>query len=231
MKIKDLSIDDRPREKLLMHGSKSLSKAELIAILIRTGTGNLNAVDTARMLLDKAGNNLNDISAMSVEKLCMIDGIGPGKAVSILAAIELGKRFMEEVSSVDNSGQITSPTDVYRLMYPVLKGLKHEECWTLLLNRANKVIAKLQISSGGLSETTVDSRMIIKSALEQDASAVILIHNHPSGNPMPGSADIKCTIHLKEALKTFDMSLVDHIVFSDSKYYSFADEQIYLKDI
>lgn len=227
MKIKDLCEDERPREKMLDKGPASLSMAELLAIVIRTGTGGRNALETAREVLRASGNSLTAASAMSVEKLCETEGIGPGKAVSIMAALELGKRFMSEASATDRAPQICSPKDVFMVTYPLLKGKRHEECWVLFLNRANRITGKERISSGGMSETTVDRRIIIRMALEKDASGIILIHNHPSGDPTPGSADIRCTETLRLALRTFDISLLDHVIISDSRYYSFADEQIY----
>lgn len=225
MKMKDMSLDDRPREKMCAKGAAALSNAELIAILLRTGTGKNNAVETARLLLKMAEGKLRNLSSMPLDRICAVDGIGRSKAVAIAAAMELGKRSSEEESSIEKVS-ITSPEIAYRKMLPRLKGLHHEECWILYLNRANYVIGTERASSGGLDSTTVDVKMIARRALEKLASGIIMLHNHPSGNPMPGSADINLTGKLKKALDFFDISLVDHIVVCDDRYYSFADESV-----
>lgn len=225
MKMKDMCMDDRPREKMIMNGAASLSNAELLAILLRTGTGRYNAVDTARLLLQSAGGKLRDLSAMSIDKICAVEGIGRTKAVTIAAALEIGRRSCSDDSSIEKLS-ITSPQMAYRKMLPQMKGLLHEECWILYLNRANYVIAKEKVSSGGLDSTTVDVKMIARRALEKLASGAILLHNHPSGNPTPGNADISLTQKLRKALEFFDISLIDHIVVCDDRYYSFADECI-----
>lgn len=224
MKIKELSPEDRPREKMLEKGAGSLSTAELIAILLRTGTGKSNAVDTARKLLNMAGGNLTGLYSLSVEKMCGITGIGQGKAITVAAAIELGRRFGAETSRIEKIS-VTSPDMIYRMMLPKMKGLGHEECWVVYLNRANYITGCEQASRGGLDATTVDIKIIVRKALEKLASGIILIHNHPSGNPMPGTADINMTGRLKKALETFDISLTDHIIVCDDRYYSFADER------
>lgn len=225
MKMKDMCLDDRPREKMIRNGAASLSNAELIAILLRTGTGRNNAVETARLLLKMAEGKLRNLFSMSLDRICTIDGIGMSKAVAIAAAMELGRRSAEEDSSIEKVS-VTSPAIAYRKMLPHMKGLHHEECWILYLNRANYVIGTEKASSGGLDSTTVDVKLIAKKAIEKLASGIILLHNHPSGNPRPGSADINLTQKLKKALDFFDISLVDHIVVCDDRYYSFADENV-----
>ena len=191
MKIKELSPEDRPREKMLEKGAGSLSTAELIAILLRTGTGKSNAVETARKLLNMAGGNLTGLYSLSVEKMCGITGIGQGKAITVAAAIELGRRFGAETSRIEKIS-VTSPDMIYRMMLPKMKGLGHEECWVVYLNRANYITGCEQASRGGLDATTVDIKIIVRKALEKLASGIILIHNHPSGNPMPGTAENGC---------------------------------------
>lgn len=225
MKMKEMCLDDRPREKMMRNGASQLSNAELLAILLRTGTGKNNAVETARILLRMADGRLSNLAAMSIEKICTVDGIGSSKAIAVAAALELGRRSCEDDSSIEKTS-ITGPQMAYRKMLPQMKGLHHEECWILYLNRANYVISKEKVSSGGLDSTTVDVKMIARRALEKLASGAILLHNHPSGNPTPGNADINITQKLKKALDFFDISLVDHIVVCDDRYYSFADECI-----
>lgn len=226
MKIKDLCADERPREKMLGKGASALSNAELLAILLRTGTEGRNALEVAQILLSAAGGSLTAASRMSVSELCRIDGIGTGKAVTIGAALELGKRLCSEVPDV-RKNIIHSPADVYRELSSVLRGLQHEECWILYLSRNNKVISREQLSVGGQSETIVEVKSVVRRALDLRASSLILVHNHPSGDPHPGNADIKLTLNLRKALDTFDISLLDHVIVSDGRYYSFADEMEY----
>lgn len=228
MKMKELCPDERPREKMISKGADSLSNAELLAILLRTGTGRHNVLETAQMLLKMADGSLSGLVSMSVERMCSIGGIGQGKAVTVAAALELGKRYGREMCRLDKVS-ITGPEMIYRMMLPEMRGLKHEECWVLYLNRANYVIGKERFSKGGLDSTTVDVRMIVKTAIEKLASGVILVHNHPSGNPMPGQTDIKLTGRLKAAMETFDISLVDHVVMCDDRFYSFSDERMTIK--
>ncbi len=226
MKIKDLCADERPREKMLGKGASALSNAELLAILLRTGTEGRNALEVAQILLSAAGGSLTAASRMSVSELCRIDGIGTGKAVTIGAALELGKRLCSEVPDV-RKNIIHSPADVYRELSSVLRGLQHEECWILYLSRNNRVISREQLSVGGQSETIVEVKSVVRRALDLRASSLILVHNHPSGDPHPGNADIKLTLNLRKALDTFDISLLDHVIVSDGRYYSFADEMEY----
>lgn len=225
MRIKDLCEDERPREKMIRIGAEALSNAELLAILLRTGTERMNVIDVARELLKIGDGKLNDLSTMSVEGLCRIEGIGPGKAVTVAAAFELGKRCAMETASGRRT-PLSSPKEVFRMMLPILRGLDHEECWILYLNRANYLISKEKVSSGGLDSTTLDCRYILKKAIERKASGIIAVHNHPSGNAMPGTADINATRQLDTALKACQISLIDHVVIAEGSYYSFSDEQL-----
>ena len=218
MKMKELCQDDRPREKMLSKGKDSLSNAELLAILLRTGTGGQNAVETARSLLQLAGGSLSELSGLSVERMCGIAGIGSGKAATIAAALELGRRAGAEKSGI-RKVSVTDAGMVWRMMRTQMKEMRHEECWVIYLNRANYVMARERFSIGGLESTVVDVKMIVRTALEKLASGIILVHNHPSGNPLPGSADIRVTERLKKALDTFDISLVDHVIVCDDRYY------------
>jgi DNA repair protein RadC len=222
LQIPQWAEDDRPREKLLMKGRSSLSDAELLAILLGTGTKSLSAVDLAKQLLQKAEQNLNNLARLSVNDLTKVKGIGNAKAISIISALELGRRRKETQQT--NKPRITSSTDVLEIIKPNLLDLNHEEFWIIILNRANYVLKKTQISRGGISGTVADPKLIFKSALEQGGSSIILVHNHPSGNLQPSQADITLTKNLKEAGKFMEIPVLDHIIVSDNHYFSFADE-------
>ena len=225
MKIKELFLDERPRERLLKNGAESLSNVELLAILLRTGTHDKNAVELARTLIGNSEGSLGGIAAMSFDKLLKMSGIGIAKATTLAAAFELGRRCTQENITFDKKS-ICSPETAYRIMIPHMRNLDHEECWVLYLNRSNYLISKEKMTSGGLDSTVIDCRMIVRKAIEKQASGLILVHNHPSGNALPGTADINQTQALKRALDTCDISLVDHIVVAQNSYYSFADEQL-----
>ena len=206
-------------------GPSALSNAELLAIMIRTGTGKMNVVDVARTLLSVAEGRLNGIADMPLEKLCSVSGIGRSKAVTITAAFELGRRCALE-AVVRDKVSVSSPKTVFRMMLPLLRGLDHEECWAIFLNRANYVLGKERMSVGGLESTVVDVKAILRRALDRKATGVILVHNHPSGSALPGQADIRQTSLLKKALQTCEISLLDHVVIAEDSWYSFADEQL-----
>ena len=225
MRMKDLCLDDRPREKMLEKGPGALSNAELLAIMIRTGSEKMNVVDVARTLLASAEGRLNAIADMPVERLCSVSGIGRSKAVTIAAAFELGRRCSMELAVPDKVA-VSSPKVVFRMMLPFLRGLDHEECWVMFLNRANYVLGKERMSVGGLESTVVDVKAILRRALERKATGIILVHNHPSGSAMPGQADIRQTAILKNALQTCEIQLIDHVVVAEDSWYSFADEQL-----
>jgi DNA repair protein RadC len=210
---------------MLEKGPGALSNAELLAIMIRTGTGKMNVVDVARTLLSSAEGRLNAIADMPMERLCSVSGIGRSKAVTIAAAFELGRRCSMELAVPDKVA-VSSPKVVFRMMLPFLRGLDHEECWAMFLNRANYVLGKERMSVGGLESTVVDVKAILRRALERKASGVILVHNHPSGSAMPGQADIRQTAVLKKALQTCEIQLVDHVVVAEDSWYSFADERL-----
>jgi DNA repair protein RadC len=213
---------DKPREKLMLKGRASLSDAELIAILIGSGTKEVSAVDLAKIILNKVQNNLNDLGRISIADLIKIKGIGEAKAISIVAALELGRRRKEE--EVIKKIKITSSKDVYDYFKPMLSDLMHEEFWILLLNRSNGILKPEKISHGGVSGTVADAKIIFNKALESLASSVILCHNHPSGNLNPSEADIQLTKKLKEAGKFLEVPVLDHLIFTDNGYFSFADE-------
>jgi len=223
LNIKDWAEEDRPREKMLLKGVGALSDAELLGILIASGNKNETAVELAQRILHSAGNNLNTLGKFAIKDLIKnFSGIGEAKAITIAAAMELGKR--RKLSEVVSQPQITSSEAVYNIFHPVLADLKHEEMWVLLLNRANKVMKKIQVSKGGIAGTVVDIRMIMKEAIDSLACAMILCHNHPSGNINPSADDNKITQKLKEAGLIMDIRLLDHVILSDGDYYSYLDK-------
>ena len=219
-----MNTEDRPRERLAAKGASALSNAELTAILLRSGGAGINVLDMARDLLVKAGS-LTGLSMMSIDKMMEVRGIGRDKAVMVAAAFELGRRFTAEKTG-DDCKPVTDARQVFELLLPVMKGLDHEECWIIYLNRANRVIGKERLSSGGPVSTVVDTGDILRKALERKAQGIILAHNHPSGSPYPGQADMNETQALKKASATLGISLLDHIILCDSCYYSFADERM-----
>lgn len=225
MKLKELCEDDRPREKMISIGASALSNAELLAIMLRTGTGRMNVLDLARQVLKEADGRLSEVACMSVERLCHVDGIGPGKAVTVAAAFELGRRVAAEAGQ-EKALQVNSPRNVYQIMVPIMRDLRHEECWVLFLNHSNRLIGKEMISRGGMDSTLIDKRIILRRALERKASGIILVHNHPSGNPYPSAGDIRQTKDLKTALSSCDLCLVDHVIVAGTSCYSFSDEQV-----
>jgi DNA repair protein RadC len=224
LSIRNWAVEDRPREKMLARGIQSLSDAELIALLIGSGTRKISAVDLARQVLHMAGNNLDKLGKYSVADLKKHKGIGQARAISIVAALELGRRRKSADAPV--YAKITGSAEVYNLMHPLLSDLAHEEFWVLILNRSNKVIDKRKISQGGITGTVTDIRLILKLALDDLATSIILCHNHPSGNLQPSDADITITRRLKESASLMDISLLDHLIIAGKGYFSFADENM-----
>jgi len=220
--IRQWKEDDRPRERMIKLGAESLSDAELIAVLLGSGTKNETAVDLGRTVINAAGNNLRSLTNMSVDSLKKIKGIGPTKALVITAVSELTRRISSE--EVKSSQQIKSSEYAAKIISPVLRDLSHEECWVMYLNRANRLIAKERLSKGGVSATVVDVKIVVKNALEKLASSIILVHNHPSGNPTPGDADKVQTKALHEAALMFDITLLDHLIIAGDTYFSFSDQ-------
>lgn len=220
--IKSWAEDDRPREKLLRKGIASLSDAELIAVLIGSGSRDISAVDLSKKILAAARNNLNELGRFSLNDLQKHKGIGEAKAIAIVAALELGRR--RRIADVMKRKQVQSSKDAYELLGPVLSDLAHEEFWAVYLSSKNSVIRKEQIGVGGLSSTVSDVRKIMRLGLENHAAAVIVCHNHPSGNLKPSAADKNLTHKLSEAGVIMDISLLDHIIVAGNSYFSFADE-------
>ena len=222
--IKDWSEDDQPREKLLYKGKNALSDAELLAILIGSGSRNESAVDLCKRILQQNSNRLDQLAKQSIQQLIQFKGIGEAKAITIVAALELSKRL--QLSEIRELTKIGSSADVCKLMQPLIGDLPHEEFWVLLLNNSNKVVHKLQLSKGGLTQTIVDVRLIFKTALEHLATALILVHNHPSGQLNPSGADKDITQKIKLAGNSLDIKLLDHLIITQNDYFSFADDGI-----
>ena len=220
--IKTWEEKDRPREKLVLLGKEALSDAELLAILIGSGTPQISAVDLCKQILEFANNDLQVLGKMTITDFCNFKGIGPAKAITIVSALEIGRRRQSE--NVKELTKISSSNDVYKIFLNILVDLPHEEFWVLFLNRANKIIGKEKISKGGLSSTTVDIKFIIKSALNRLATSIILVHNHPSGNLNPSNSDINLTNKIIQAGKLLDITTFDHVIVSHEGYYSFADK-------
>ena len=220
--IKSWAEEDRPREKLMLKGKHVLSDAELIAILISSGNAEETAVELSKRILAGAENNLNELSRKSVHDLIKYKGIGEAKAITIVAALELGRRRKSEDKL--SRGQITTSKDAVDIFQPLLGDKMHEEFWILFLNRANHVIGKNQVSSGGMTGTVVDPKMIFKAALDAKAVSIILCHNHPSGNVKPSQQDTDLTKKILAAGKLLEISVLDHVIVSQGAYYSFADE-------
>lgn len=221
MKITDWAVEDRPRERLWNKGPSSLSDAELLAILIGSGTRNHSALDLARELLAMAGNSLGELGRLSAGEIRRIKGVGEAKAVTIAAALELGRR--RRMTETGENPQIRSSADVYSIMSPVMEDLPHEEFWILFLNRANRVTGRMKISQGGVSGTVTDVRIVMKKAIESLASGLVICHNHPSGNNSPSDSDIRITQKIREAGALMDIQLLDHLIIAGKDYYSFAD--------
>ena len=222
--IKSWALDDRPREKLLAKGKIALSDAELIAILIGSGNRQESAVALSKRILKEVNGNINELAKLSVKKLTVFKGIGDAKAISIITALELGKR--RQLEAALEKPKIGSSKDVANLMQPILGDLEHEEFWVLFLNNSNKVVAKSQISKGGLTATIVDIRLVFKSALELSSVGIIVCHNHPSGKLQPSGADKQLTQKIKEAGTILDIKLLDHLIITEKAYFSFADENL-----
>ena len=218
------SEDDKPREKMMLKGKSALSDAELVAILIGSGSRNESAVALSKRILASVNNNLSSLGKQSLAQLMEFKGIGEAKAITIAAALELGRRRKEE--NPLELVKVTSSKVMYQEMYPIIGELAHEEFWVLYLNNANKIIFKAQLSKGGITGTVVDVRLVFKIALEQNAVAIVLAHNHPSGKLQASEADIQVTKRIKNAGLQLDISVLDHIIVTEHSYFSFADEGI-----
>jgi DNA repair protein RadC len=219
--IKAWAEDDQPREKMIAKGKAALSDAELIAIMIGSGTVGENAIDLSKRMLQSVNNDLSELGRSSIKDLMKFKGIGEAKAITIVAALELGRR--RQFSDMLERNIVSCSRDIYDAMLPLLIDLKHEEFWILLMNQANHIVGKSLISKGGVSGTVVDSKMVFKPALDALASGIILVHNHPSGNLKPSQQDIVLTRKLADAGRVLDIAIHDHLIITNGNYYSFAD--------
>lgn len=222
LSIRSWAEEDRPREKLAQKGRHALSSAELLAILIRSGTPQRSAVQVAKDLLATCGHNLHQLARLSAEELATVSGIGPVKAATIMAALELGRRRRSEATMVEP--EIHSSQMGYEFILPHLQDLNHEEFWVAYLNKKNRVLKCDPISKGGISETVVDNKIIFSTALKVLASSLILFHNHPSGSPKPSQADHQVTKRIVSGARLLDIKVLDHLIIGAQCYYSFADE-------
>jgi DNA repair protein RadC len=222
--IKSWAIEDRPREKLLLQGKSVLTDAELIAILIGSGSKEESAVELSKRILNSVNNNINKLATLSIEDLMTFKGIGEARAINIITALELGKRrhFEQEIVTPI----IKKSEDAFKIIQPQIADLVHEEFWVLYLNNSNKVIAKVQLSKGGITSTMVDVRLLFKKGIGLNAVGVIVCHNHPSGKISPSSSDKQLTKKIKEAGETLDIKLLDHLIITQKDYFSFADNRI-----
>ena len=220
--IKDWAEEDRPREKMMEKGEQALSNAELLAILIGSGTSKKSAVELMQEVMQTCDNRLARLSQMSVDELMKFNGIGMAKAVTIKSAAEIARR--RTLEKVDDIQSINNCEDTYRVMYPFMRDLQHEEFWALLMNNNSKLLKKVRLSSGGLSSTSVDVRMLLKEAILANATQIIICHNHPSGSLRPSQDDMNITERVKAAAKVLQMRLADHLIITDGKYYSFFQE-------
>ncbi len=220
--IKNWAEDDRPREKLLLKGRNSLSDSELLAIIMGSGSRDESAVELAKRILSSVENNWDNLSTLSVKDLCKFKGIGEAKAISIITALEIGRR--RAAQGLIEKPKIISSQDAFVLLQSIMGDSKVEEFWVLYLNQGNFIVRKEQISKGGISQTAVDIRVILKSALEEMATGLILAHNHPSGSLNPSHSDHQLTQKVIEAAKTLDIQVLDHLIITQKAYFSFADE-------
>ena len=220
--IKQLAAEDRPREKMMLKGAEALSDAELLAILIGSGNAEESAVTLMQRVMNACGNDLNQLGKWEMRDFARFKGLGPAKSITIMAALELGRR--RKLSQPAERPAIRCSTDIYELFHPLLCDLATEEFWVLLMNHAAKVIDKVRISRGGIDQTTADVRSILREALLQRATQIALIHNHPSGNPHPSNDDQRLTELVRKAAQTMNIHLTDHVIVTDGSHYSFNDE-------
>lgn len=219
--LKDWAEENRPREKMLKLGAASLTDVELLAILLRSGSTSYTVVEVAQQMLNRVNNSLNDLGKLNVSQLTRFNGIGPAKAVTVLAALELGRRRKE--TEPTERPNINSSTAAIKIMQPILADLPHEEFWILILNHSNRLVDKMRVSQGGIAGTVVDTKLIMRTALDKLATSIIMVHNHPSGNNQPSAEDKQITERVKRAASTLDINLLDHIIITDGSCYSFAD--------
>jgi len=224
MSLKFLAEDDRPREKFLFKGKNALSDAELLAIIMGSGSRDESAVELARKILQSVENNWHHLSRLQIADLMKFKGVGEAKAISIAAALEIGRR--RAAQEIPERTQIKSSNDIFVLLSPFLSDLQTEEFWAIFLNQNNRVLGKSQLSSGGINQSVVDVRILFKAAIDQFATALVIAHNHPSGNLKPSTEDVKITKQIAEAGKILNIQLLDHVIIAQNSYFSFADESM-----
>jgi len=224
MSLKFLAEDDRPREKFLLKGKNALSDAELLAIIMGSGSRDESAVELARKILQSVENNWHHLSRLQIADLMKFKGVGEAKAISIAAALEIGRR--RAAQEIPERTQIKSSNDIFVLLSPFLSDLQTEEFWAIFLNQNNRVLGKSQLSSGGINQSVVDVRILFKAAIDQFATALVIAHNHPSGNLKPSTEDVKITKQIAEAGKILNIQLLDHVIIAQNSYFSFADESM-----
>jgi len=224
MSLKFLAEDDRPREKFLFKGKNALSDAELLAIIMGSGSRDESAVELARKILQSVENNWHHLSRLQIADLMKFKGVGEAKAISIAAALEIGRR--RAAQEIPERTQIKSSNDIFVLLSPFLSDLQTEEFWAIFLNQNNRVMGKSQLSSGGINQSVVDVRILFKAAIDQFATALVIAHNHPSGNLKPSTEDVKITKQIAEAGKILNIQLLDHVIIAQNSYFSFADESM-----
>lgn len=224
MSLKFLAEDDRPREKFLLKGKNSLSDSELLAIIMGSGSREDSAVELARKILDRYANNWNNLGLATIQELMNFKGVGEAKAISIAAALEIGRR--RAAQEVQEKPAVSKSEDAYRILKPFLADLRTEEFWAIFLNQSNKVVHFCQLTQGGISQSVVDVRILFKTALEHYATSIIVAHNHPSGNLKPSQEDLRITKQIAEAGRLLNISLLDHLILSQGTYLSFADESL-----
>lgn len=220
--LKDWAEDDRPREKMLKYGVTSLSDTELLAILLRSGSAGCTVVEVAQQMLNRVNNNLNELGKLDVVQLTKFNGIGPAKAATVLAALELGRR--RKATPIDERPVLTCSNAIVNLMQPLMADLPHEECWMLMMNNSKRLIDKVKVSQGGLDRLLVDVRLLLRTALERHASAIAIVHNHPSGNNQPSDHDRNLTFQIKRGAEAVGIAMLDHIIITENNCFSFADE-------
>lgn len=224
MSIKFLAEDDRPREKFLLKGKNALSDAELLAIIMGSGSRNESAVELARRILSSADNSWHQLSLLTIAELTKFKGVGEAKAISIATALEIGRRKSSQ--DVPEKLQISSSADAFKILHPFLSDLRTEEFWAVFLNQNNRIITKSRLSSGGINQSVVDVRILFRSALEHCATGIIVAHNHPSGNQKPSPEDLRITKQISEGAKLLNIQLLDHLIITQNSYLSFADENL-----
>lgn len=224
MNIKSLAEEERPREKLLLRGKQSLSDAELLAIILGSGSKSESSITLAQRILSSVNHNWNELAKLTIRDLCKFNGVGKVKAIEIITSLEIGRR--KSLQQALKKEKISSSKDAYNILQPIIGDLMIEEFWVIYLSRSNKILSKEKISQGGITGTMVDNRLIFKHAIELNAVSLIISHNHPSGNIQPSNSDIQITHEIKKAGNLLNITLTDHLIVTQTSFFSFADENL-----